>query len=196
MKKLKFIPIVPIAIGIGILSPIILFLAACGITSQIQKDPNVDLNTYKTYSWLEEDGTKSYKNFQESYLTQRVNEQLERRGWTRVNANANPDALIDYDIMVENELKTESEPVYSRPIVRYLYNPATRRVTTVWYPSQYLGERNYSVPYKSGTITLNVVDNDSNKLVWQGWAETEVANSRMDNDTIDKIVKSIFKKFK
>ncbi len=191
MKKLKSIPI-----AIGILFPIILFLVACGITSEVEKDPNVDLNSYKTYSWLEEDGTKSYKNFQESYLTQRVNEELEKRGWRRVNANANPDALIDYDIMVENELKSESQPVYSRPIVRYLYNPATRRVTTVWYPSQYLGERSYSVPYKSGTITLNVVDNDSNKLVWQGWAETEVANSRMDNDSIDKIVKSIFKKFK
>lgn len=174
--------------------PIIFFLASCGITSEVQKDPNVDLNSYKTYAWLGEDGTKSYKDFQESYLMQRVDEELEKRGWRK--ASGNPDALIDYDIMIENELKSESEPVYSRPIVRYLYNPATRRVTTVWYPSQYLGERSYSVPYKSGTITLNVVDNDSNKLVWQGWAETEVANSRMNNETIDKIVKSIFKKFK
>jgi len=184
MKKIKSL----------FLFPAIFFLAACGITSEVQKDPNVDLNSYKTYAWLEEDGTKSYKNFQESYLMQRVNEELEKKGWRK--ASDNPDVLIDYDIMIENELKSESAPVYSRPIVRYLYNPATRRVTTVWYPSQYLGERSYSVPYKSGTITVNVVDNDSNKLVWQGWAETEVANSRMDNDTIDKIVKSIFKKFK
>jgi hypothetical protein len=170
-------------------------LAACGITSEAQKDPDVDLNSYKTYAWLEKDGSKSYKDFQESYLTDRVNQELSKRGWRKVNSSENPDALVDYDIMIENELKNESEPVYSRPIVRYLYNPATRRVTTVWYPSQYLGERSYSVPYKSGTITLNVVDNDSNKLVWQAWAETEVSNSRLDNDTIDKIVKSIFKKF-
>ena len=181
MKKLISIP----TIGTIVIGTIIL-LAACGITSEVQKDPNVDLSTYKTYLWLEEDGSKSYKDFQESHLMQRVNEQLERRGWRRVSANENPDALIDYDIMVE---KNESEPVYSRPIVRYLYNPATRRVTTVWYPSQYLGERSYSVPYKSGTITINIVDTDSNKLVWQGWAETEVANSRMDNDSIDRIVK-------
>src|ERR1700741_4455427 len=184
MKKLKSI----------LLFPIILFFAACGITSEVQKDPNVDLNSYKTYSWLGEDGTKSYKNFQESYLMQRVNEELGKRGWRKVDANDNPDALIDYDIMVENELKSESEPVYSRPIVRYLYNPAPRRVTTVWYPSQYLGERSYSVPYKSGTITVNVVDNDSNKLIWQGCAETEVANSRMVNGTVDKIVPSMGKK--
>jgi hypothetical protein len=177
------------------LCSILFVLASCGITSEVQKDPAVDLNTYKTFAWLEEDGAKSYKDFQESYLIERVNQELEKRGWKRVSTTDNPDALVDFDIMVENELKSESEPVYSRPIVRYLYNPATRRVTTVWYPSQYLGERSYSVPYKSGTITLNIVDNDSNKLVWQAWAETEVSNQRIDNDTIDKIVKSIFKKF-
>jgi hypothetical protein len=178
-----------------LLLAIVFFLAACGITSEVQKDPDFDLNSYKTYAWLEKDGSKSYKDFQESYLTDRVNQELSKRGWRKVNSSENPDALVDYDIMIENELKNESEPVYSRPIVRYLYNPATRRVTTVWYPSQYLGERSYSVHYKSGTITLNVVDNDSNKLVWQAWAETEVSNSRLDNKTIDKIVKSIFKKF-
>jgi hypothetical protein len=174
---------------------LVFLLAACGITSEVQKDPDVDLSSYKTYAWLEKDGTKSYKDFQESYLVNRVNQELGKRGWRKVNPGENPDALVDYDIMIENELKNESEPVYSRPIVRYLYNPATRRVTTVWYPSQYLGERNYSVPYKSGTITLNIVDNDSNKLVWQAWAETEVSNSRVDDNSIDKIVKSIFKKF-
>src|SRR4030095_1580640 len=178
-----------------LLLPILFLLAACGITSEVQKDPSIDLNNYKTYTWLEKDSGKSYKDFQESYLIDRVSEELNKRGWRKVNASDNPDALIDFDIMIENELKNESEPVYSRPIVRYLYNPVTRRVTTVWYPSQYLGERSYSVPYKSGTVTLNIVDNESNKLVWQGWAETEVSKSRLDNESIDKIVKSIFKKF-
>jgi hypothetical protein len=39
-----------------------------------------------------------------------------------------------------------------------------------------------------------MVDNDSKKLVWQGWAETEVTKKRIDKDNMDKIVKSIFKK--
>jgi uncharacterized protein DUF4136 len=177
------------------LLPLLFLFAACGITSEVQKDPAVDLNSYKTYSWLQKDSAKSYKDFQESYLISRVSEELDKRGWKKVDAADNPDALIDYDIMIGNELRNESEPVYSRPLVRYLYNPVTRRVTTVWYPSQYLGERTYSVPYKSGTVTVNIVDNESNKLVWQAWSETEVSNARLDNESIDKIVKSMFKKF-
>ena len=67
-------------------------------------------------------------------------------------------------------------------------------MNTLYYPSRYMGQNNYDVPYKSGTITINLVDNDSKKLVWQGWAETEVTKKRIDKDDMNKIVKSIFRK--
>jgi hypothetical protein len=57
-----------------------------------------------------------------------------------------------------------------------------------------MGTHSYDVPYKSGTITINIVDNDSQKLVWQGWAETEVTKKRIANEDMNKVVKSIFKK--
>jgi hypothetical protein len=50
------------------------------------------------------------------------------------------------------------------------------------------------VPYKSGTVTINIVDNASKKLVWQCWAETEVTRKKIDKDDMNKIVKSIFRK--
>jgi hypothetical protein len=57
-----------------------------------------------------------------------------------------------------------------------------------------MGQDSYDVPYKSGTITINIVDNQSQKLVWQGWAETEVTKKRIEKDDMNRIVKSIFKK--
>jgi hypothetical protein len=57
-----------------------------------------------------------------------------------------------------------------------------------------LGQDAYDVPYKSGTVTINIVDNASKKLVWQGWAETEVTRKKIDKDDMNKIVKSIFRK--
>lgn len=188
-------------VGIGsVLVIAALMLSACGVQSYVEKDPNVDLNNYKTYAWLNEKETKrkdgkNYKDFQESYLMDIVSKELEKNGWRQAR-NGNADVLIDYDIMVENELREQSESVYSRPTVRYFYNPYTRRINSVYYPSQYLGENSYTVPYKSGTITINIVDNKSNKLVWQGWAETDVTgNKKIKQDDMDKIVKSIFKKF-
>lgn len=181
----------------------ILVLAAlafvgCGVSAHVEKDPSVDLKNYKTFAWLtdhegsKKDG-KSYQNFQEKSLKDMVNSQLEKNGWRQVRSN--PDVMIDYDIMIENDVKSQSESVYSRPYVRYFYNPYTRRINSVYYPSQYMGENSYAVPYKSGTITLNFVDTKTNNLVWQGWAETEITNKRLQQDDMKKVVKAIFKKF-
>jgi len=181
----------------------ILVLAAiaftgCGVSAHVEKDPSVDLKNYKTFAWLTDhngshkDG-RNYQNFQEKNLKEMVNAQLEKNGWRMVRSN--PDVLIDYDIMVENDVKNQSESVYSRPYVRYFYNPYTKRINSVYYPSQYMGENSYAVPYRSGTITLNFVDTKSNNLVWQGWAETEITNKRLQQDDMKKVVKAIFKKF-
>ena len=154
----------------GLLALVAIVLAGCGVQSYVEKDPSVDLKNYKTFAWINEKGTKQengkpYKDFKESYLVDLVTRELEKNGWQK--AKGNPDVLIDYDIMIENETRRESDPVYSRSIVRYFYNPYTGRVNSVYYPSRYLGENSYTVPYKSGTITINIVDNDSDKLVWQ-----------------------------
>jgi Domain of unknown function (DUF4136) len=188
-------------VSIGSLFLIAAFaLSACGVQSYVEKDPAVDLNDYKTFAWLNDKETKrkdgkAYKDFQESYLMDIVSKELEKNGWRQARSGSNADVLLDYDIMVENELREQSEAVYTRPTVRYFYNPYTRRINSIYYPSQYLGENSYAVPYKSGTITINIVDTRSNKLVWQGWAETDVTNRRIQKSDMDKIVKSIFKKF-
>lgn len=172
-------------------------ITGCGVQSYVEKDPSVNLNKYKTYAWISEKDSKRksekpYKDFQESYLTDLISQQMEKNGF--VKASSNPDVLIDYDIMIEKSTKEQSDPVYSRSFVRYYYNPYTGRINSMYYPSRYLGENRYDVPYKSGTITINIVDNGSQKLVWQGWAETEVTQKKIAKDDMNKIVKSIFRK--
>ena len=172
-------------------------ITGCGVQSYVEKDPAANLNSYRTYAWIgEKNGRKNdkpYKDFQETYLTNLIDQQLAKNGFAKAT-RGNPDVLVDYDIMIENDVREHSNPVYSRPFVRYFYNPYTGRMNTLYYPSRYMGQNNYDVPYKSGTITINLVDNDSKKLVWQGWAETEVTKKRIDKDDMNKIVKSIFRK--
>lgn len=172
-------------------------ITGCGVQSYVEKDPSVKLNKYKTYAWIGEKDSKRksdkpYKDFQESYLTDLISQQMEKNGF--VKASSNPDVLLDYDIMIEKSTKEQSDPVYSRSFVRYYYNPYTGRINSMYYPSLYIGENRYDVPYRSGTITINIVDNDSQKLVWQGWAETEVTQKKIAKDDMNRIVKSIFRK--
>jgi hypothetical protein len=172
-------------------------VVGCGVQSHVEKDPTANLSSYRTYAWIgDKNGRKNdkpYKDFQETYLTDLISQQLEKNGFVKAT-RSKPDVLIDYDIMYENDVRKQSNPVYSRPFVRYFYNPYTGRLNTLYYPSRYMGQNTYDVPYKSGTITINIVDNESKKLVWQGWAETEVTKRRIDKDDMNKIVKSIFKK--
>ena len=182
----------------SLLVAVVALLVSCGTVAHVEKDPSVNLNNYKTFSWIDESGKnkdgKSYNDFQEKYLKDLVTRELEKSGWQKAR-NENADALIDYDIMVENNVEERSESVYSRPTVRYFYNPYTRRVTPVYYPSQYMGQNYYDVPYKSGTITVNIVDTKTNNMIWQGWTETELASRRLSQEDIQKAVRSIFKKF-
>jgi hypothetical protein len=169
----------------------------CSIEAHVQKDPEAEFDNYKTFNWLVKDDSvaQKYTDFQDKNIKASISKELHAKGFEEFS-NGDADVSIDYDVMVESDVRNESEPVYSRSYVRYLYNPYTRTISSIWYPSQYLGQNTYSVPYKSGTITINLVDNKTNSVVWQGWAETEVDRKNLSSDEIETIVEAIFKKFK
>jgi hypothetical protein len=169
----------------------------CGATAHIEKDDTVNFKKYKTYSWVSEK-EKSLKDRHSNNLIDKnvkaaVAKELEKNGW--VESNNNPEVLIDYNIMVENNVKEQSNPVYSRPFTRYYYNPVSRRLTGFYYPSQMLGFDRSEIPYKAGTITIHMIDNSTNKLIWQGWATDEVNSSNLTGKEIASGVRSILKKF-
>ena len=191
MKGLKmFLAILTISVSA--------IISGCGLQAHTQKVPGTELSDYKTFNWMPSDNekknSKHYKNFEESYLKQSIASQLEKKGFREVSGPA--DVSVDYDVMVENEQKLQSEPVYSDPYIGYRYNRFNGRMTQVYYPSRYIGEDRYTVPYKSGTITVNLVDNKKNEVTWQGWAATEMDRKKLTTDDIDDVVGAIFKKFK
>ena len=193
MKTQKFLHTIPTPI----LAILFWIFQGCGIEAHVQTDPTVQFDKYKTFNWLIKDDSaaKKYTDFQDKNMKESIAKELQSKGFNE-STTTNADVSVDYDVMVETDVRTESEPVYSRSFVRYIYNPYTKRISSVWYPSQYLGQNTYSVPYKSGTITINLVDNQTNAVVWQGWAETEVDKKKLSSDEIEAIVEAVFKKFK
>jgi hypothetical protein len=121
-----------------------------------------------------------------------VNEELQKNGWKEVNSN--PDLLVSYDLLVQKDAKQLSDPVYSRPFSRVYYNPYTRRYGNIFYPSQFLGYDDYTVPIKEGTVTLSMVDARTDKTIWQGWTTDELNGNRFTSKEVQKDVKSILKK--
>ena len=177
----------------------IFLLAGCASTAHIKKDDNANFGSYKTFTWIDKDGDGNFDKNKVNDLTElkireAVNKELEKTaGWKEVKSK--PDLLLSYDVLVERGVKQNSSPVYSRPYSRLIYNPYTRRYTTIYYPSEFMGYERDERPIKEGTVTISMIDVRTDKTVWQGWTTDEVNSRNLTSKEIQNSVKSIFKKF-
>jgi len=179
----------------GILT-LVSFIYSCSSPAYVQKDDSVNMSTYKTYMWVE---TRSNENDASSRATayadisihNAVNNELAAWGWTEVTEN--PDVLLSYDVFVERNIETQQQAVYSEPYTRYYYNYRMRRWSPIYYPSQFVGYETYQTPVKEGTITITMVDAQTDKKIWQGWTTERLANSGITDIDAKKSVRNIFK---
>ncbi|MBK6384881.1 MAG: DUF4136 domain-containing protein [Chitinophagaceae bacterium] len=183
----------------GMFSTFILVLASCGTTAHIEKDDTVDLGRYKTFAWVDRDGEGRNDRNKNNDLTEQrirdaVNKELEKSaGWREVKNR--PDVLLSYDVLVERGTKETTNPVYTRPSSRLVYNPYTRRYATIYYPSQLAGYERDERTIREGTVTISMIDAKTDKTVWQGWTTDEVNSRNLTSKEIQNSVKSIFRKF-
>ena len=176
---------------------IVFLLASCGTTAHIEKDDNVDLSSYDTFAWIDKNESAKNDNrsndLTEKRIREAVNKELVKSGWKE--SRNRPDVLLSYDVLVERSVKEYSNPVYSRPFSRLIYNPYTRRYATIYYPSQFMGYDVDQRPVREGTVTISVIDAKTDKTVWQGWTTDEVNSRNLTSKEIQSAVKSIFRKF-
>ncbi len=173
-----------------------LLLAGCTATAFIEKDETVNFGRYKTFAWLDEsdDSSGIKKNsLQETNLRQAVNAELSKSNW-REEKNK-PDVILKHDVLVEKTTKESSNPVFSQGYTRRYYNPYTRRINYIYFPSQLMGYNSNEYQTREGTLTITMIDAKTDKVVWQGWTTNEVSNKNLTSKEIQGSVKTIFRKF-
>jgi hypothetical protein len=169
---------------------------SCSSPAYIEKDPGANLPDYKTYMWVdiiasENDASSRATSFADLSVHNAVNEELQKWGWTEVDDN--PDVLVSYDLLVERNVETQSDPVYSQSYSRLYYNRFTRRWSTIYYPSQFLGYQQYQVPVREATVTITMMDADSDKKIWQGWTTERLNGAGITDLNMKKSIRNIFK---
>src|SRR5262245_33013127 len=132
----------------GTLVGITALFYSCSTPAYVEKDSSVNLSNYKTYMWVdvkasENDASSRATSFADISVHNSVNAELNNWGWREVTDN--PDILLSYDVLVESNVETQSDPLYSQPYSRFYYNRFTRRWSTIYYPSQFLGYQQYQV---------------------------------------------------
>jgi hypothetical protein len=174
---------------------LVFIFASCASTAHIEKDDNADFSHYKTFAWIDKDGSaKKNNDILEEKVKLAVNKELEKSAGWRESKN-HPDLLLSYDVLVERSVKQQNDPMYSQPFSRLVYNPYARRYTTIYYPSQFLGYDRDERSIREGTVTITMLDSKTDKMVWQGWSTDEVNNRNMTAKEIQNSVKAIFRKF-
>ena len=130
----------------------------------------------------------------EQQVKDAVSRELEKSaGWSE--SKNKPDVLLSYDVLVEKNTEQRNDPVYSEPYTRTVYNPYTRRYTTLYYPSQFLGYDRRERTVREGTVTITMIDAKTDKLVWQGWTTDQVNSRNLTKKEIDNSIRAIFRKF-
>ncbi|HTD93366.1 MAG TPA: DUF4136 domain-containing protein [Chitinophagaceae bacterium] len=186
--------------GLWIGSLAVVFLvASCGPTAHVEKDDNADFSRYKTFAWMDRndkgknDRAKT-NDIAELKIRDAVNKELEKTaGWRE--STKNPDVLLSYDVLVERGVRSQSDPLYSRPFTRTYFNPYSRRFYNIYYPSQFVGYDSRDVATKEGTITITMTNPDTEKTIWQGWTTDEVDSRHLTSKEIQSSVRAIFRKF-
>lgn len=176
-----------------------LLLAGCASVAHVEKDDSVNFSTYHTYTWVDAKESKNdsaktkVSDLTERKIKDAVNAELAKTGWRE--SKHKPDVLISYDVVVDRGVKEDTDPVYSMPFTRYIYNPYNRRWISIYYPSQFMGYDRNQRSVKEGTVTISVIDAQTEKTVWQGWTTDEVNSKNLTSKEIQSAVKSIFRKF-
>ena len=175
-----------------------LFLAGCTTVSHIEMANGTHLSKYKTYGWVDEENAKEGKPDRSRDIIQQniraaVDGQLQKSGWRIVTVN--PDVLVSTDLVIEKNQQQQRNPVYSQPYTRTFFNRYSGRLSTYYFPSQFVGYDSYSTTVKEGTVTVTLIDPATDKAVWQGWATNELNTANISDKEINRNVNSIFKKF-
>lgn len=146
-----------------------ILLSACSGVSikNVQHGDNFTLSKYKTFGFFTIDagGDALGANYSTNLelLKKAIIKQFEKKGISF--ASDHPDIMVNIGIVVSQEVQTR-ETSFS--------NPGDR--------TAYMGQRNYSWQsqdvvvgtYKQGSVTLDLVDGEAGKLVWQGTATSVV----------------------
>jgi hypothetical protein len=162
---------------------------ATGPTIRVDKDPAADMTAYKSFAFFDQVATDraQYSTIVTSRLKQATRTQLERVGYTYNEQE--PDLRVNFYLNVREKQEIRSTP--SMGVGYYGYRGG---MYGAWGGYPYDVD---TVEYKTGTLSIDLVDAKKNTLVWQGLAEGRVRDEAIENPgpAIDAVVAEIFRNF-
>ena len=180
----------------------VFLLTACSSYTYYSVGSGANVGKYHTFAWLPPINNTKNPYYDNDVADQKIKDQatadLETKG-LRLKSST-PDLLVRYNIMVDNKVHTYNEPVYSYDFGGFYPRYGYYRGGRAFYYGYrgafpvYVGDDVYQVPYKEGTLIIDLVDRVTHKVIWRGYGIGEVGNPERAINDLPKIVDGIFNK--
>ena len=158
---------------------IVLSAGCSSVRVRTDFDRDADFSMYRTYSWLprKDTGNRMMRSdLVRKHVVAGVDRELAAAGLTRVGRER-ADLLVNYYIGARNRVDVTH--------YGYRYGPWGR-----------YGPGGVSVRrYKEGSLVLDLVDRESKKLVWRGWASSVLRGRENIAEDINRSVKELMKRY-
>ena len=141
-------------------------------------DRSADFSKYKTYSWTE--GTRVADELNHNRVVRAIDAQLAMKGFTKVDAGSSPDMLVAYHASFDKDLQIN---VLGSGFPRFggmrSGTATTQEIVT-------------------GTIVVDMMDANTNAVVWRGMASKEVnvsAKPEKRENEINRAAQKVFRNY-
>lgn len=190
MKKLNLL----FVLGLGIC------LSGCSAYQYYAIKSNTSsFNKYRSFAWLPAtDSSRYYNDIADEKIKDAVTAGLEKRGLTLLTSR--PDLLVRYTIEVRDRVRAYNYPAY-------VYGPgivyrgvARNRYGRYFYYSYgasfpvYIGSDIEQVPYREGTLIIDLIERRNHKVIWRGYGVGDVDNPERAISAIPEVVEGILNK--
>ncbi|ANE49212.1 DUF4136 domain-containing protein [Flavisolibacter tropicus] len=139
-------------------------------------DKNVDFAKYKTFALFKSDSSQTISQLNQSRIADAIRGEMVKKGFQE--ATSNPDVLINSVAIFKDRTSVSA--------TNYGYGGVYRP----YYWGGGVGYTNYDVQhYKDGSLIIDIIDANTQKLIWQGIGNKEIDGPIKDPDT--KIPKAI-----
>ena len=188
-----------------LLSLPLLLLSLAAISScsalrvQTDYDPSLDFTRFRTFAWLEapvlttpSDGVTdvavnpfAVNSMLDARVRAAVDQELERQGYRPAMADSAPSFQLQYHVILKDKTRVSTTP-------GALYGAGG-----YWGPGPYgiYGGTTQSYDYQQGTLIIDVVDPETQRIAWRGWAVGPNRDGYYDEERVLSAVQAILGKF-
>ena len=162
---------------------------ASGPTIYTNQNPQVDFTSFRTYSYVEQMGTDA-PGGPSSLLTQFLQAAVDREMDGRGYELSGGDTDLQINFYVETQEKIQSRQVPSGPSYGAGYHGYRGGYYGTWGSYTQTTE---ITQYTEGTLSIDVVDNARDELVWEGVVVGRIRESTMTNleERVNEVVPQV-----